>query len=218
MEKKMDVQTHCNLFRTYEYLLTSTAKKLNIPTSILKSRISNAVTIIFSHLITIPLISYILLINFMRSNEILSYELLTELYFSNKLFILIVLIFIVLFSMMLFSSAIYIYLYSIEQKMSETEKKYKIDTKTILIFLLINLFMLFIIINGMISNPPIKWEYNLLTLSIIIYVTVHIIVHIGVSLDIENYCTLRLFFDLSTLAGLSRRNLPEAGIRLLFQI
>ncbi len=40
----------------------------------------------------------------------------------------------------------------------------------------------------------------------------------GVSLDIENYCTLRLFFDLSTLAGLSRRNLPEAGIRLLFQI
>lgn len=34
----------------------------------------------------------------------------------------------------------------------------------------------------------------------------------------ENYCTLRLFFDLSTLAGLSRRNLPEAGIRLLFQI
>ena len=43
-------------------------------------------------------------------------------------------------------------------------------------------------------------------------------VHYGVSLDIENYCTLRLFFDLSTLAGLSRRNLPEAGIRLLFQI
>ncbi len=42
--------------------------------------------------------------------------------------------------------------------------------------------------------------------------------HKGVSLDIENYCTLRLFFDLSTLAGLSRRNLPEAGIRLLFQI
>lgn len=41
---------------------------------------------------------------------------------------------------------------------------------------------------------------------------------IGVSLDIENYCTLRLFFDLPTLAGLSRRNLPEAGIRLLFQI
>ncbi len=40
----------------------------------------------------------------------------------------------------------------------------------------------------------------------------------GVSLDIENYCTLRLFFDLSTLAGLRRRNLPEAGIRLLFQI
>ena len=40
----------------------------------------------------------------------------------------------------------------------------------------------------------------------------------GGSLDIENYCTLRLFFDLSTLAGLSRRNLPEAGIRLLFQI
>ena len=40
----------------------------------------------------------------------------------------------------------------------------------------------------------------------------------GVSLDIENYCTLRLFFDLSTLAGLSRRNLPETGIRLLFQI
>ncbi|KMK87630.1 hypothetical protein KCQ_05301 [Pectobacterium atrosepticum ICMP 1526] len=42
--------------------------------------------------------------------------------------------------------------------------------------------------------------------------------YIGVSLDIENYCTLRLFFDLSTLAGLSRRNLPKAGIRLLFQI
>jgi len=31
-------------------------------------------------------------------------------------------------------------------------------------------------------------------------------------------CTLRLFFDLSTLAGLSRRNLPEAGILLLFQM
>lgn len=42
--------------------------------------------------------------------------------------------------------------------------------------------------------------------------------YIGVSLDIENYCTLRLFFDLSTLAGLSRRNLPEASIRLLFHI
>ncbi len=41
---------------------------------------------------------------------------------------------------------------------------------------------------------------------------------LGVSLDIENYCTLRLFFDLSTLAGLNRRNLPEAGILLLFQI
>nr|WP_254922227.1 recombinase family protein [Klebsiella pneumoniae] len=47
---------------------------------------------------------------------------------------------------------------------------------------------------------------------------VHSIDRLGVSLDIENYCTLRLFFDLSTLAGLSRRNLPEAGIRLLFQI
>ena len=33
----------------------------------------------------------------------------------------------------------------------------------------------------------------------------------GVSLDIENYCTLRLFFDLPNLAGLSRRNLSEAG-------
>ena len=44
------------------------------------------------------------------------------------------------------------------------------------------------------------------------------IVEHGVGLDIENYCTLRLFFDLSTLAGLSRRNFPEAGIRLLFQI
>ncbi len=41
---------------------------------------------------------------------------------------------------------------------------------------------------------------------------------VGVSLDIENYCTLRSFFDLSTLAGLSRRNLPEAGILLLFQM
>ena len=44
------------------------------------------------------------------------------------------------------------------------------------------------------------------------------VVEDGVSLDIENYCTLRLFFDLPTLAGLNRRNLPEAGIRLLFQI
>ena len=44
------------------------------------------------------------------------------------------------------------------------------------------------------------------------------ILQLGVSLDIENYCTLRLFFDLSTLAGLSRRNLPEDGIRLLFQM
>ena len=40
----------------------------------------------------------------------------------------------------------------------------------------------------------------------------------GVNLDIENYCTLRSFFDLSTLAGLSRRNLPEAGILLFFQM
>ncbi len=48
--------------------------------------------------------------------------------------------------------------------------------------------------------------------------TEHVLTLLGVSLDIENYCTLRLFFDLSTLAGLSRRNLPEAGIRLLFQI
>ncbi|MFQ8401010.1 DNA replication terminus site-binding protein, partial [Enterobacter cloacae complex sp. 2024EL-00786] len=30
------------------------------------------------------------------------------------------------------------------------------------------------------------------------------IVVTGVSLDIENYCTLRLFFDLPNLAGLSR--------------
>ncbi|HAJ6567244.1 TPA: hypothetical protein HNC62_23485 [Escherichia coli] len=50
------------------------------------------------------------------------------------------------------------------------------------------------------------------------YVSLWDLLLIGVSLDIENYCTLRLFFDLSTLAGLSRRNLPEAGIRLLFQI
>ncbi|EHF8253991.1 bacteriophage CI repressor [Enterobacter roggenkampii] len=41
---------------------------------------------------------------------------------------------------------------------------------------------------------------------------------LGVSLDIENYCTLRLFFDLPNLAGLSRRNLPADGIRLLFHI
>ena len=40
----------------------------------------------------------------------------------------------------------------------------------------------------------------------------------GGSLDIENYCTLRSFFDLATLAGLSPQNLPEAGIRLLFMI
>ena len=43
-------------------------------------------------------------------------------------------------------------------------------------------------------------------------------VEVGVSLDIENYCTLRLFFDLPNLAGLSRRNLPADGIRLLFHI
>lgn len=43
-------------------------------------------------------------------------------------------------------------------------------------------------------------------------------IDVGVSLEIENYCTLRQFFDLSTLAGLSRRNLSEAGIWLLFQI
>ena len=29
---------------------------------------------------------------------------------------------------------------------------------------------------------------------------------LGVGLDIENYCTLRVFFGLTTLAGLSRRN------------
>ncbi|MGM8569326.1 hypothetical protein ACS6Q6_11240, partial [Enterobacter hormaechei subsp. hormaechei] len=29
---------------------------------------------------------------------------------------------------------------------------------------------------------------------------------LGVGLDIENYCTLRMFFGLTTLAGLSRRN------------
>lgn len=46
-----------------------------------------------------------------------------------------------------------------------------------------------------------------------IYLLLNSSVSVGVSLDIENYCTLRLFFDLSTLAGLSRRNLPEAGIR-----
>lgn len=40
----------------------------------------------------------------------------------------------------------------------------------------------------------------------------------GDSLDIENYYALRLFFDVSTLAGLNRRNLPEPGMRLLFQI
>jgi hypothetical protein len=48
--------------------------------------------------------------------------------------------------------------------------------------------------------------------------TVFTFINIGGSLDIENYCTLRLFFDLSTLADLSRRNLPEAGILLLFQM
>jgi len=41
---------------------------------------------------------------------------------------------------------------------------------------------------------------------------------IGVSLDIENYCTIRLYFDLPNLAGRSRRNLPADGIRLLFHI
>ena len=46
----------------------------------------------------------------------------------------------------------------------------------------------------------------------------HRIALLGVSLDIENYCTLRLFFDLPNLAGLSRRNLPADGIRLLFHI
>ncbi|WP_227474089.1 hypothetical protein, partial [Escherichia coli] len=33
-------------------------------------------------------------------------------------------------------------------------------------------------------------------------------------MDIENYCTLRSFFDLSTLAGLSRRNLPGTVAKL----
>jgi len=33
----------------------------------------------------------------------------------------------------------------------------------------------------------------------------------GGGLDIESYCSLRLFFDLSNLAYLSQRNLPEAG-------
>ncbi|UFT95004.1 hypothetical protein [Pectobacterium carotovorum] len=174
----MDTQTHCNFSRKYEYFLTSTAKKLSIPTDTLKGRISNAATIIFSHLITVPLISYILLINFMRSNGILSYELLTELYFSNGLFLFIVIIFITLLSMMLFSSAIFIYLYLIEGKKTKEEKKYNVEKKTIFIFLLLNSLMFFIVITGVISSPLIKWERDLLILIIIMYVTVHIIVHI----------------------------------------
>ena len=59
---------------------------------------------------------------------------------------------------------------------------------------------------------------NTRNLPLILLLPLPIIGLLGVSLDIENYCTLRLFFDLSTLAGLSRRNLPEAGIRLLFHI
>ncbi len=64
-----------------------------------------------------------------------------------------------------------------------------------------------VIVNKTVDTP--KWCYNISPGTNVV---------IGVGLDIENYCTLRLFFDLSTLAGLSRRNFPEAGIRLLFQI
>ncbi|MGQ5291614.1 hypothetical protein ACULN0_20005 [Pectobacterium actinidiae] len=179
MEKRMDTQTYCNFSSKYEYFLTSTAKKLNIPTDTLKARISNAVTIIFSHLITVPLISYILLINFMRNNEILSYELLSELYFSNSLFLFITLIFIFLFSMLLFSSVILIHLHLKERKTPKKENTHQINKKTIIASVLFNLLMFFIVITGVVSNPPIAWEHNLLTLAISIYITIHIIVHIS---------------------------------------
>ncbi|WP_409160602.1 hypothetical protein [Pectobacterium sp. B2J-2] len=178
MEKGMNIKTHCNLSRKYNYFLTSVAKRLNIPTDKLKTKISNTITMIFSHVITVPLICYILLINFMRSNEILSYELLNEFYFSNILFLFISLIFITLFSLSLFSSVILIYLYLKERKLPEKEKTHKVNKTTIMASALINTLIFFIIIPGMFSTLPTNLESNLSTLLMSMYITIHIIVHI----------------------------------------
>ncbi|MCV9879243.1 hypothetical protein [Brenneria izbisi] len=80
----------------YEKKLTSFANKINISKETLKKIIGSLVAMLASHLITLPIISYVMLINFMRENKILSYELINELYLSNKQFILMTTFYIVL--------------------------------------------------------------------------------------------------------------------------
>ncbi|MBD0847092.1 hypothetical protein WCT78_00180 [Pectobacterium versatile] len=160
----------------YERMLTNFAKKINISKEALKRIISSLIAMLASHLITLPIISYILLINFMRENKILSYELINELYLSNKLFILISIIFLVAFSMSLLSFIIPLYLYFIDRK--ENNKKYNIGIKTIIATLTFNMVIFILLSISLTLKGGVDWEYTLLILMTSLYIVIHAIVHL----------------------------------------
>ncbi|MEL7631344.1 hypothetical protein AAGW04_20445 [Pectobacterium aroidearum] len=160
----------------YERMLANFAKKMNISKGTLRRAISSLVAMLASHLITLPIISYIMLINFMRENKILSYELINELYLSNKLFILISVLFLVAFSMSLLSFIIPLYLYFIERK--ENNKIYNIGIKTIMATLAFNVVIFILLSISLKLKGGIDWEYTSLILITSLYIIIHAIVHL----------------------------------------
>ncbi|MBA0211904.1 hypothetical protein [Pectobacterium brasiliense] len=160
----------------YERMLANFAKKMNISKGTLKRVISSLVAMLASHLITLPIISYIMLINFMRENKILSYELINELYLSNKLFTLISVLFLVAFSMSLFSFIIPLCLYFIERK--ESNKKYNTGIKTIMATLAFNVVIFILLSISLKLKGRIDWEYTSLILITSLYITIHAIIHL----------------------------------------
>ncbi|ACX86506.1 hypothetical protein Pecwa_0685 [Pectobacterium parmentieri WPP163] len=162
----------------YERMLARFAKKMNISTGTLKRAISSLVAMLASHLITLPIISYIFLINFMRENKILSYELINELYLSNKLFILISIIFLVAFSMSFTSFLIPLYLYIKERKKPKEEKKYNMGKSNVIAVFIFNLFFITILSISFIAGKEVDWEYSILIFATSLYIVIHAIVHL----------------------------------------
>ncbi|MBN3263983.1 hypothetical protein [Pectobacterium brasiliense] len=162
----------------YERMLANFAKKMNISKGTLKRVISSLVAMLASHLITLPIISYIMLINFMRESKILSYELINELYLSNKLFILISIIFLVAFSMSFTSFLIPLYLYIKERKKPKEEKKYNIRKSNVIAVFIFNLFFMAILSIPFIDGKEVDWEYSMLIFATSLYIVIHAIVHL----------------------------------------
>ncbi|PLY36678.1 MULTISPECIES: hypothetical protein [Pectobacterium] len=162
----------------YERMLARFAKKMNISTGTLKRVISSLVAMLASHLITLPIISYILLINFMRENKILSYELINELYLSNKLFILMLIIFLVAFSMSFTSFLIPLYLYIKEKEKPKEEKTYNISKSNVIAVFIFNLFFMAILSIPFIAGKEVNWEYSILIFATSFYIVIHAIVHL----------------------------------------